>query len=192
MENNTNQKQEIENSKMLIMLKQKVILISILLIVLGFFWVGVSIWKIIIENDIYLGGKKRVSDTFYWGENHEIEVQWKWLRTGVKNQEEIITIEENKILNRTTETHKKVDQRLCFISGVIKNKSDKKLQIHSITMILQPTDQINLYEISNSLDLMIDPNMQKEFEINEYIETSYLSNFNKMSALLSFDFIEEK
>jgi len=192
MENNTNQKQEIENSKMLIMLKQKVILISILLIVLGFFWVGVSIWKIIIENDIYLGGKKRVSDTFYWGENHEIEVQWKWLRTGVKNQEEIITIEENKILNRTTETHKKVDQRLCFISGVIKNKLDKKLQIHSITMILQPTDQINLYEISNSLDLMIDPNMQKEFEINEYIETSYLSNFNKMSALLSFDFIEEK
>jgi len=191
-ENENKAMQETENEKGAQKLRHQLLSISITLIVLGLLWFGINLWKIFLENDIDLGGKKRLSDTFYWGENYEIEVQWKWFRSDVKNKEEIIITEENKILNQIKETHKEIDKTLCFISGTINNKSDKTLQVYSITMFLQTGDEINLYEIYKSLDLSIEPKEQEQFEISEYIDSSLLPHFKKMGAGLAFNFVEKE
>ena len=163
--------QEVENRNR----PQKLLPITIVLIVFGFLWFGINLWEIIIENNLNLGKIKRLSDTFYWGENYEIEVRWKWFRSEIKNNKE---------------THSEVDETLCFISGTINNKSDKILQINSITLILQTADEINLYEIYGYLDLLIMPKEQETLEISEYIETSLVLHFKTIGGLLAYNFIE--
>ena len=141
--------------------------ISILIFVMSYITLGILDFT--SRGEILYKGPKTLSETFYWEDDRSIEVDWNWIRTRAIRKSENDT-----------------DTTLCFLSGSIKNKGLKPIEVSSIGFVLKSTNGVTLFKMSTVVNETIEVNEKKEFDIDEYIPSGVVSELNRMSAYLSY------